>query len=92
MVYSLLSEDSQIARELYLQIAGNEASFAELASRFSEGRERNTNGIVGPVPHQGSPSTGRETAHKPCWTVAGTLLNWGVVAGCPFGALRACTL
>ena len=51
VVYSLLRvKTPQIARELYLQIAGNEASFAELASRFSEGRERNTNGIVGPVP------------------------------------------
>ena len=51
VVYSLLRvKDPLIAREFYLQISGNEANFADLASQFSEGQERNTNGIVGPVP------------------------------------------
>ena len=51
VVYSLMRvKDPLIAREFYLQIAGNEVSFANLASRFSEGQERNTNGVVGPVP------------------------------------------
>ncbi len=51
VVYSLLRvKDPLIAREFYLQIDGKEANFADLASRFSEGQESNTNGIVGPVP------------------------------------------
>ena len=50
VVYSLLRlEDSFLALELYLQIASGESSFADLAKRYAEGPERNTNGIVGPV-------------------------------------------
>ncbi|QBE67714.1 hypothetical protein SynWH8101_0099 [Synechococcus sp. WH 8101] len=51
VVYSLLRLDSRSqAQELYLQIAHGEADFPELASRFSQGPERSTNGVVGPVP------------------------------------------
>ena len=51
VVYSLLRlENSFLARELYLQIESGEANFADLAGRHAEGPERNTNGIVGPVP------------------------------------------
>ena len=50
VVYSLLRlKNSFLARELYLQIDSNESNFADLAKHYSEGPERNTNGIVGPV-------------------------------------------
>lgn len=51
VVYSLLrlNNHSQ-AQELYLRIAHEEADFSELAGRYSEGSERNTNGVIGPVP------------------------------------------
>ena len=50
VVYSLLRlENSFLARELYLQIESRESNFADLAKRYAEGPERNTNGIVGPV-------------------------------------------
>lgn len=51
VVYSLLRvADGMLARELYFRIACGEASFSDLAARHSEGPERTTNGIVGPVP------------------------------------------
>ena len=51
VVYSLLRlENRFLARELYLQIESGESNFADLAKRYAEGPERNTNGIVGPVP------------------------------------------
>jgi len=51
VVYSLLRvKDRFLAQELYLRIAGGEANFADLAAQFAEGPERNTKGIVGPVP------------------------------------------
>ena len=50
VVYSLLRlGNSFLARELYLQIESGESNFADLAKRYAEGPERNTNGIVGPV-------------------------------------------
>ena len=50
VVYSLLRlADNFLARELYLQIESGESNFADLAKRYAEGPERNTNGIVGPV-------------------------------------------
>lgn len=51
VTYSLLRvKDLHLARELFLRIQGGEASFAELAAEFSEGPERNSQGVVGPVP------------------------------------------
>lgn len=51
VVYSLLRlENPSQAQELYLRIANAEASFSDLAARYSQGNERNTNGVVGPVP------------------------------------------
>ncbi len=51
VIYSLLRvEDGALARELYLRIAEGEADFAELAATYSQGAERSTRGVVGPVP------------------------------------------
>ena len=50
VVYSLLRlANNFLARELYFQIESGESNFADLAKRYAEGPERNTNGIVGPV-------------------------------------------
>ena len=50
VVYSLLRlEDGFLAQELYLQIAEGESNFADLAAQHSEGNEKSTRGIVGPV-------------------------------------------
>lgn len=51
VVYSLLRvKDVGLANELFLRIAGGEASFSDLAGQFSEGHEKATRGIIGPVP------------------------------------------
>lgn len=51
VVYSLLrTKDVGLAKELYLRIDGGEANFGDLSSQFSEGPERNTKGIIGPIP------------------------------------------
>ena len=51
VVYSLLRvKDGYLARELYLRLDAGEANFADLAAEFSEGQEKQTKGIVGPVP------------------------------------------
>lgn len=51
VVYSLLRvKDSALAREIYLRIGDGEASFADLAARYSQGPERASRGIVGPKP------------------------------------------
>ena len=51
VVYSLLRvRDGFLARELYLRIEAGEANFADLAAEFAEGPEKQTKGIVGPVP------------------------------------------
>jgi len=51
VVYSLLRvQDRFLARELYLRIEAGEANFADLAAQYAEGPEKQTNGIVGPVP------------------------------------------
>ncbi|MFZ0408882.1 MAG: peptidylprolyl isomerase [Cyanobium sp.] len=50
-VYSLLRvSDSTLAAELYQRIAEDEASFAALANTHSEGQERLSQGIIGPLP------------------------------------------
>lgn len=51
VVYSLIRVgDPYLARELYLRIADEEASFADLAASHSEGPEKAARGLVGPVP------------------------------------------
>ena len=50
VVYSLLRcKDAFLAQELFLRIDGNESDFGDLAAQYSEGQERNTKGIIGPV-------------------------------------------
>ena len=50
VVYSLLRlQDGFLAQELYLQIIEGESNFADLAALHSEGSEKGTRGIVGPV-------------------------------------------
>lgn len=51
VVYSLLrTTNPDLARELYLQISEGEGTFDVLAASHAEGPERETRGIVGPVP------------------------------------------
>ena len=51
VIYSLLRvKDPFKARELYLRIIEKETDFGELAKSYSEGIEKKTLGIVGPVP------------------------------------------
>jgi len=51
VVYSLLRvKDFFQANEYYLRIIESEADFGELASKYSEGLEKKSRGIVGPVP------------------------------------------
>ncbi|MBW3050282.1 hypothetical protein DNJ72_09030 [Prochlorococcus marinus XMU1403] len=51
VIYSLLRvKDEFKARELYLRIIEKETDFGELAKSYSEGIEKKTLGIVGPVP------------------------------------------
>ena len=50
VVYSLIRvKDPLLARELYLQISEQESDFGILASKYSQGVEQNTKGIIGPV-------------------------------------------
>ena len=58
VVYSLIrTSDAFLARELRYRIVAKEATFEDLAKKYSEGNERNSNGIVGPVSiNQGHPA------------------------------------
>ncbi len=50
IVYSLLRvKDPYLAKELFLRIDSGEANFSELAAKFSEGPEKQSNGIIGPA-------------------------------------------
>lgn len=50
VTYSLLRlKDRQEAEEIYLQLSDDDASFADLASKFSAGIEKNLNGLIGPI-------------------------------------------
>lgn len=51
VVYSLLRvPEQEIAEELYHRIEQGEADFAELAAPYSQGQEKDTRGLIGPVP------------------------------------------
>ena len=43
-------KDGALAKELHQRILEGEAEFAELALAFSDGPERDSNGLIGPVP------------------------------------------
>lgn len=49
--YSLVRvSNKNLADELYLRIKERESTFEEIATKYSEGPEKNTNGQIGPVP------------------------------------------
>ena len=51
VIYSMIRvRDGDLAFELHQRLLDEEASFAELASTYSEGPERDSEGICGPVP------------------------------------------
>ena len=58
VVYSLIRIKSQdLAKELYFKIESEEESLEDLANKYSEGNEKYSRGIIGPVPiMQGHPS------------------------------------
>ena len=58
VVYSLIRIKSQdLAKELYFKIESEEESLENLANKYSEGNEKYSRGIIGPVPiTQGHPS------------------------------------
>lgn len=50
VIYSLIrTHDLAIAQELYFRIQEGESEFTDLAKQFSEGRESQTGGLIGPV-------------------------------------------
>ena len=58
VVYSLIRIKSQdLAKELYFKIESEEESLEDLANKYSEGNEKYSRGIIGPVPiTQGHPA------------------------------------
>ena len=51
VTYSLLRVNNQnLIRELYQQIYEKEFTFLEIASQYSDGPEKRTGGLIGPVP------------------------------------------
>lgn len=50
VIYSLLRvKDAGLARELWISLSEGETTFAEVASRHSDGPEANTKGVIGPL-------------------------------------------
>lgn len=50
VTYSLIrTKNASLAQELFFRLNDDGASFTELASRYSEGQEAKTGGVVGPV-------------------------------------------
>lgn len=50
VIYSLLRvQDRGLAQELWIQLSEGEISFPEAASRYSDGPEAGTKGVIGPV-------------------------------------------
>lgn len=51
VVYSLVrTKDSGLAQEFYFRLVDDRQPFANIASKYSEGSEAQTNGIIGPLP------------------------------------------
>ncbi len=50
VIYSLLRvKEPALAQELYFRLEGNENTFTELATQYSQGPEANTGGLIGPA-------------------------------------------
>jgi hypothetical protein len=50
VVYSMIRvKDSHLAQELHFQLSDDGISFSEIAKQYSEGKEAQTGGLVGPV-------------------------------------------
>ena len=58
VVYSLIrTSNHELAKEIYFKVESEEEGFEELAIKYSEGNEKYSRGIIGPVPiNQGHPS------------------------------------
>ena len=55
VIYSLIrTSDPYLAQELYQRVINNEEDFGSLATKYSEGIEKKTRGIIGPVAIQKS--------------------------------------
>ncbi len=83
VTYSLLRlRNSELASELYQQIKEGEATFAALASEFSEGPERETGGLLGPIPltklHPGLAKLLQVSRPGQLWPPK-ALEGWGVI-------------
>ena len=51
VTYSLIRiKNKNLANELYLRIKERESTFSQIAAKYSQGPERNTGGLIGPVP------------------------------------------
>ena len=51
VIYSLIRvKDTFLAKELVFQLNANESTFTKLAEQYSEGFEKHSKGIVGPIP------------------------------------------
>ena len=50
VVYSLIrTQNKTLANELYFRILGKEDEFGNLAAKYSEGPEKNSRGVIGPI-------------------------------------------
>ncbi len=50
VIYSLLRlKDAAIAQELYFRLESGESAFTDLATKYSQGPEANTGGLIGPA-------------------------------------------
>ena len=51
VTYSLIrTADFQLAKELYLQIEAKEENIYDLAAKYSQGEEKFSKGLIGPIP------------------------------------------
>ena len=51
VTYSLIrTSNFQLAKELYLQIEAQEENIYDLAERYSQGEEKFSKGLIGPIP------------------------------------------
>ena len=51
VTYALIRTDNyQLSKELYLQIEANEANIYDLSEKYSQGNEKLSKGIIGPIP------------------------------------------